>query len=596
MKTGNRSTEGRGVAAATIAFVAMLMIGQTAPMEYVRDASLSADTVVYDTLEFTIEENSAAPVLDLFSTVSNADDCKMFVQGNDYLDNQHFTTPSNGMVSPDATMADVGLDYENPQDADADNSYEFRVRTHCPGNDITARNYFLNVTNVVFDIAGSGTGTISEDAAAGTAVWAPTGMNDTTANCAISEGDSGSLFAINTTTCAITTAGAFDYDTTPSHTLNVTASTAGDLESDYHIVTVTVTDVNEAPTGHLEITGTLTEGETISADATGVSDEDGMNMTDAEYQWYRGGAAIAGETSSTYTLTNDDSLQSMQVSMTYNDTAGRSTMVMSNASAAVSDVDNHDPASTAIPNLPACASSSPSPSHRGAPLNGTFEPAAVDASFASGPLMFHARHHRGESLLGGDFNAETITVTFVDKDGEEEVVEAQVGKNLLEIAHMNDIELEGACEGEFCSPQVSLSLSLSLPPSLCRDETTTRALQRHRHRGLTHPPPLSPSARARVCVCVCVCASRLACVLHVPRDRRGGGPVRPPGGADGANGRRERHAGLGFWTHGDQQAWMPGGLLPRDRWAKGQDTERDEEHGGGRVRAKAALISALNIR
>ena len=68
--------------------------------------------------------------------------------------------------------------------------------------------------------------------------------------------------------------------------------------------------------------------------------------------------------------------------------------------------------STATPNLPACASSSPSPSHRGAPV-GTFEPAAVDASFASGPLMFHARHHRGESLLGGDFNAETITVTFV---------------------------------------------------------------------------------------------------------------------------------------------------------------------------------------
>ena len=174
--------------------------------------------------------------------------------------------------------------------------------------------------------------------------------------------------------------------------------------------------------------------------------------------------------------------------------------------------------STAIPNLPACASSSPSPSHRGAPLNGTFEPAAVDASFASGPLMFHARHHRGESLLGGDFNAETITVTFVDKDGEEEVVEAQVGKNLLEIAHMNDIELEGACEGEFCSPQVSLSLSLSLPPSLCRDETTTRALQRHRHRGLTHPPPLSPSARARACVCVCVCVhpGSLACsTCHV---------------------------------------------------------------------------------
>ena len=47
MASGNRSTEGRGVTAATIAFVAMLMIGQTAPMEYVRDVSETADTVVY---------------------------------------------------------------------------------------------------------------------------------------------------------------------------------------------------------------------------------------------------------------------------------------------------------------------------------------------------------------------------------------------------------------------------------------------------------------------------------------------------------------------------------------------------------------------
>ena len=439
MKTGNRSSEGRGVAAATIAFVAMLMIGQTAPMEYVRDASTSADTVVYDTLEFSIEENSDAPVLDLFSTVSNADDCKMFVQGNDYLDNQHFTTPSNGMVSPDATMADIGLDYENPQDADADNSYEFRVRTHCPGNDITARNYFLNVTNVVFDIAGSGTGTISEDAAAGTAVWAPTGMNDTTANCAISEGDSGSLFAINTTTCAITTAGAFDYDTTPSHTLNVTASTAGDLESDYHIVTVTVTDVNEAPTGHLEITGTLTEGETISADATGVSDEDGMNMTDAEYQWYRGGAAIAGETSSTYTLTNDDSLQSMQVSMTYNDTAGRSTMVMSNASAAVSDVDNHDPASTAIPNQAVLEDASTI-----IDVSGYFSDADPGASltYAIAGASFATINATGVITAAPaqpDVGAHTANVTVQDDDGTETYQEF-----FLNVTNVNDaFELAG---------------------------------------------------------------------------------------------------------------------------------------------------------
>lgn len=64
----------------------------------------------------------------------------------------------------------------------------------------------------------------------------------------------------------------------------------------------------------------------------------------------------------------------------------------------------------------------------------------------------HVRFHRGESLLGGDFNADTIQVIFVDRDGDEEVIDAPVGKSLLEIAHMNDIELEGACEGSLaCS-------------------------------------------------------------------------------------------------------------------------------------------------
>ena len=85
MATGKGSSERRGVTAATIAFVAMLMIGQTAPMEYVRDVSETADTVIYHNYEFSVKENSDSPVLDLFSTVSNADDCKMYVQGNDYL-------------------------------------------------------------------------------------------------------------------------------------------------------------------------------------------------------------------------------------------------------------------------------------------------------------------------------------------------------------------------------------------------------------------------------------------------------------------------------------------------------------------------------
>lgn len=47
---------------------------------------------------------------------------------------------------------------------------------------------------------------------------------------------------------------------------------------------------------------------------------------------------------------------------------------------------------------------------------------------------------------------EKITVTFVDKNGEETVIKVPLGMSMLEAAHENDIELEGACEGSLaCS-------------------------------------------------------------------------------------------------------------------------------------------------
>lgn len=42
----------------------------------------------------------------------------------------------------------------------------------------------------------------------------------------------------------------------------------------------------------------------------------------------------------------------------------------------------------------------------------------------------------------------TIPITFVYSDGEEVVVQAEIGKNLLEVSQANGIDLEGACGGE----------------------------------------------------------------------------------------------------------------------------------------------------
>lgn len=47
---------------------------------------------------------------------------------------------------------------------------------------------------------------------------------------------------------------------------------------------------------------------------------------------------------------------------------------------------------------------------------------------------------------------QTVKVIFIINDTEEKMVDAQIGLSLLEVAHHNKIDLEGACEGSLaCS-------------------------------------------------------------------------------------------------------------------------------------------------
>nr|KAJ0210005.1 hypothetical protein LSAT_V11C400193530 [Lactuca sativa] len=58
----------------------------------------------------------------------------------------------------------------------------------------------------------------------------------------------------------------------------------------------------------------------------------------------------------------------------------------------------------------------------------------------------------GNSQGENEDNNQKISVTFFDKDGEEQEIKVPIGMSMLEAAHENDIELEGACEGSLaCS-------------------------------------------------------------------------------------------------------------------------------------------------
>jgi len=45
-----------------------------------------------------------------------------------------------------------------------------------------------------------------------------------------------------------------------------------------------------------------------------------------------------------------------------------------------------------------------------------------------------------------------VKITYIEADGTEKIVDATVGKNLMDVAHEHHVELEGACGGELaCS-------------------------------------------------------------------------------------------------------------------------------------------------
>lgn len=53
-------------------------------------------------------------------------------------------------------------------------------------------------------------------------------------------------------------------------------------------------------------------------------------------------------------------------------------------------------------------------------------------------LTISHSHRHAASLL-----TKTVPIVYIEPSGEEKEVQAEVGKNLLDIAHENDIELEG---------------------------------------------------------------------------------------------------------------------------------------------------------
>ena len=92
---------------------------------------------------------------------------------------------------------------------------------------------------------------------------------------------------------------------------------------------------NTPATGTPTISGTVQVGETLTADTSGISDEDGLDNAAFNYQWQADGADISGATSATYTLASAREGKAISVKVSFTDDAGNEEMLTSAATAAV---------------------------------------------------------------------------------------------------------------------------------------------------------------------------------------------------------------------------------------------------------------------
>ena len=92
---------------------------------------------------------------------------------------------------------------------------------------------------------------------------------------------------------------------------------------------------NSPATGAPTISGTVRVGETLTAETSAIADADGLDNVGYSYQWLANGADIAGATSSTYTLVDDDVGKAIKVKVSFRDDRNHQESLTSAATAAV---------------------------------------------------------------------------------------------------------------------------------------------------------------------------------------------------------------------------------------------------------------------
>ncbi len=201
-------------------------------------------------------------------------------------------------------------------------------------------------------------------------------------------------------------------------------------------VTEIVGERNHLPTSKVTITGSQTIGVELTADTTTIADANGVPSSPSSftYQWFRtdhdgtNSELISGETSRTYTPTEDDEGRRLRVQVAYTDddcyeqttshntdntfatglTLGGTAQVGQTLTAATGGIEDAD----GLPSSPSF----------------TYQWTRVDADGVSNPKDIAGATSRTYTPVGDDQGKRVrVTVRFADRDGNREVVGALSG-------------------------------------------------------------------------------------------------------------------------------------------------------------------------
>ena len=103
------------------------------------------------------------------------------------------------------------------------------------------------------------------------------------------------------------------------------------------------TEQNTPATGAPTISGTARVGETLSADTSGIADEDGLSNVQYEHQWLADDEDISGTTGGSYTLASADKGKTIKVRVSFTDDASNEETLTSAATAEVASAPSPEP-------------------------------------------------------------------------------------------------------------------------------------------------------------------------------------------------------------------------------------------------------------